>query len=230
MSLKRAMLCLVLIVFIVCPVFAVQAKNDEVSLRIIELVHEEGNKKDNSNAILPSDDSMSNPNYKLLPFRWYTTAKIWINPSNKYGFRASGVESVITSSATTWDEKTTYDVFLYQTTSKDAGKFDGYNVVSFGAYRAGVIAVTYIWYKGDRILETDTRLNTFYKWSLTGEKGKMDVQNIVTHEFGHWAGLDDLYSNTNYWLTMYGYADYGETYKRDLGLGDIYGLKKVYGS
>jgi len=40
----------------------------------------------------------------------------------------------------------------------------------------------------------------------------IDVQDIVTHEFGHWFGLDDLYSEADYWLTMYGYADYGETY------------------
>lgn len=28
---------------------------------------------------------------------------------------------------------------------------------------------------------------------------------------------------------MYGYAGYGETYKRTLGLGDILGLETVYG-
>jgi hypothetical protein len=29
---------------------------------------------------------------------------------------------------------------------------------------------------------------------------------------------------------MYGYADYGETYKRTLGRGDILGLEAVYGA
>ena len=58
----------------------------------------------------------------------------------------------------------------------------------------------------------------------------MDVMDIMTHEFGHWCGLKDLYSDKDYWLTMYGYAGYGETYKRTLGLGDILGLQKVYGA
>jgi hypothetical protein len=58
----------------------------------------------------------------------------------------------------------------------------------------------------------------------------MDVQNIVTHEFGHWAGSGGLYDNVDYWLTRYGRAGYGETYKQTLGWGDILGLEAVYGS
>lgn len=176
------------------------------------------------------DNSMENSDYKLLPFHWYTTAKYWINPKNSYGFKTIDVVNAITASANTWDEETSYEVFSYQgTTTRSAGRRDGYNVIAWGYYRAGVIAVTYIWYVGDKIIETDTRLNTYYRWSLTGEAGKMDVQNIMTHEFGHWCGLDDLYDDNDYWLTMYGYASYGETYKRTLGLGDVLGLQAVYG-
>lgn len=177
------------------------------------------------------DDSNSTGDYKLLPFRWYTTAGYWINPKNNYGFSTDAVVASIKASANTWDSQTSATVFSYRgITSRSAGKRDGYNVISWGPYRAGVIAVTYIWYFGDRIIETDTRMNTRYKWSLSGEPNKMDVQNIMTHEFGHWCGLDDLYAESDYWLTMYGYADYGETYKRTLGLGDINGLKAVYGA
>lgn len=183
------------------------------------------------NAIPPTDDSMTNPDYKLLGFHWYTTANYWINPSNKYGFLASAVVTAIETSANTWDAQTSVVVFSYKgITSLKAGRYDGYNVVSWGPYSAGAIAVTYIWYSGSHILETDTRMNQLYKWSLSGEVGKMDVQNIMTHEFGHWAGLDDLYSDVDYWLTMYGYANYGETYKQTLGKGDIRGLKAVYGA
>lgn len=182
-------------------------------------------------AIPPTDDSGTNPDYKLLPFHWYATAKYWINPSNKYGLSVSAVVTATTTSADTWDSETSAAVFSYQgITTKSAGKRDYYNVISWGAYRAGVIAVTYIWYSGNQIIETDTRMNTFYKWSLSGEAGKMDVQNIMTHELGHWCGLNDLYSDADYWLTMYGYSNYGETYKRTLGLGDVLGLEAVYGS
>jgi len=181
-------------------------------------------------AISPTDDSMTNPDYALLPFHWYTTINYWINSKNKYGFSSSAVVNTITASANTWDAQTSFQVFNYKgTTSKNAGRRDGYNVVSWGSYQAGAIAVTYIWYSGAKIIETDCRMNTYYKWSLSGSAGKMDVQNIMTHEFGHWCGLADLYNDADYWLTMYGYGNYGETYKRTLGRGDINGLVAVYG-
>ncbi|MEM1986552.1 MAG: hypothetical protein QXG36_09625 [Nitrososphaeria archaeon] len=199
-------------------------------LAIIEWSVELSNGKVAISQIPPEDDSMTNPEYKLLPFHWHSTAKFWVNPSNKYGFSTSAVVAAITASANAWDSETSATVFSYQgTTSRSAGRRDNYNVIAWGRYRSGVIAVTFIWYSGSQILETDTLLNNLYKWSLSGEAGKMDVQNIMTHEFGHWCGLDDLYNDKDYWLTMYGYASYGEIYKRTLGLGDILGLQAVYG-
>lgn len=181
-------------------------------------------------AIPPTDDSMTNPDYALLNYHWYSTINYYINPTNSYGFSSSVVINTITASANAWDAKTSYQVFSYKsTTSRIAGTRDGYNIVSWGSYQAGAIAVTFIWTKGKRVLETDCLMNTYYAWSLSGQAGKMDVQNIMTHEFGHWCGLKDLYNDKDYWLTMYGYGDYGETYKRTLGLGDINGLRAVYG-
>ena len=58
----------------------------------------------------------------------------------------------------------------------------------------------------------------------------MDVQDIATHEIGHTLVLNDLYQSQNYYQTMYGYSDYGETYKRTLESGDIAGLQVLYGS
>jgi hypothetical protein len=182
-------------------------------------------------AVTPlSDDSMTNPDHQLLGFYWHTTINYYINPSNNYGFKTTSVVNTITASANTWDTQTNAQVFNYKgTTTKTAGKRDRYNVVSWGRYQAGVIAVTYIWYSGNQIIETDCRMNTYYRWSLSGQSGRMDVQNIMTHEFGHWCGLADLYSDADYWLTMYGYSNYAITYQRTLGVGDINGLQAVYG-
>jgi len=181
-------------------------------------------------AIPPTDNSLTDPDYKLLRYHWFSTANYYINPSNPYGFSSSTVVNTLTASANTWDVQTSFQVFYYVgTTTRTAGVRDGHNVVSWGSYQAGVIAVTYLWTRGKRVLETDTRMNTYYSWSVSGEAGKMDVQNIMTHEFGHWTGLADLYNDADYWLTMYGYGNFGETYKRTLGLGDILGLQKVYG-
>jgi len=199
-------------------------------LMVLEWSTEWSNGKVTLNVIPQGDNSNETGDFKLLPFKWKITANFWINPSNKYGLPANSVIEAIITAANTWDSQTSFQVFQYMgITTRTAGKFDGYNVISWGSYRVGVIAVTYIWYIDDTIIETDTRLNTYYKWSLTGEPKKMDVQNIMTHEFGHWCGLDDLYGDSDYWLTMYGYASYGEIYKRTLGFGDILGLQANYG-
>ncbi len=88
-----------------------------------------------------------------------------------------------------------------------------------------------IWSRGSQILETDLRMNTYYTWSIStnGVSGTMDMQSILTHEFGHWVGLNDLYRNPDYYLTMFGYANYGQTWKQTLGQGDINGIRAVYG-
>ena len=205
------------------------AKQDEAQLTIIELKAD--GKPGGGNVIPPNDNSLSNPDYSLLRFRWYTTANYWVNPTNNYGFSTTQVESVISTSTYAWDKETSANVFHYQdTTTRSSGTRDGYNVVDWGTYSsANVIAVTYIWSIGKHIVETDLRMNTNWAWSLSGEAGKMDTQNILTHEFGHWIGLNDLYKNADYWLTMYGYADYGQTWKQTLGLGDINGLQAICG-
>ena len=57
----------------------------------------------------------------------------------------------------------------------------------------------------------------------------MDVQNIATYEFGHWAEVADLYNSADSLLTMYGYSGYGVTIQRNLGLGDKMNIQAVYG-
>jgi len=177
------------------------------------------------------DDSDSNTHYELLSYHWNTTIDYYINPTNWYGFSTANVVNTINASANTWDKETPFQVFSYKdATSKIAGSRDGRNVISWGYLRTGILAITYLWTSGSRVTETDCRLNIYYSWSLSGELGKMDVQSVMTHEFGHWCGLKDLYASANYWLTMYGYSTYGLTYQRTLGLGDIKGLQAVYGS
>lgn len=181
----------------------------------------------------PPLDPDANDHYDLLGFSFSTTAEYWINTNNPYGFTVTEVEYAITTSANTWDSETLFNVFSYEgTTTSTSGNLDGLNVVDWGTYRKGVIAVTMIWIyvaTGD-IAEVDMKLNTKYAWSLTGEARKMDVENIVTHEFGHWAGLADLYDSEDSLLTMYGYSSYGITYQRTLGLGDKLGIQAVYGT
>ena len=72
--------------------------------------------------------------------------------------------------------------------------------------------------------------NTYYPWGDAVASGSsvMDLQNIATHELGHSAGMDDLYSTSCNLETMYGYSTEGETIKRTLNAGDIKGIQALY--
>lgn len=74
---------------------------------------------------------------------------------------------------------------------------------------------------GGIIQEADMCFNDYYVWSTTGAPGAFDVQNVATHEFGHFLPLRDLYAPQDSEQTMYGYTGLGETKKRSLEWGDL---------
>jgi len=99
----------------------------------------------------------------------------------------------------------------------------------------GAIAVAIVWgYFGGpppfrELVEWDMVFDDVdFDWSAIGEAGKMDFENIATHELGHAVGLGDLYNTECSEATMYGYASYGETKKRTLEAGDIAGVSSLY--
>jgi hypothetical protein len=96
--------------------------------------------------------------------------------------------------------------------------------------------VTYVWYytATGEVAEVDTAFNSRYPWAIFSSSGECqsspdayDVQDIATHEFGHWVGLDDLYDDADKDLTMYGFGAGGELKKRTLGTGDADGANAV---
>lgn len=119
--------------------------------------------------------------------------------------------------------------------SADTSLPDGQNEVYFGSISSpGAIAVTIVWgYFGGppfarQLIEWDQVYDQVdFDWSLTGEAGKMDFDNIATHEDGHAAGMGHP-SDSCTEETMYRYANYGEIKKRDLNPGDIAGINKLY--
>ena len=108
---------------------------------------------------------------------------------------------------------------------------DGADTLVWGNYPTeGVIAVTILGYNPatKEIVEFDVVFDTDYGWSTTEESGKMDLQNIATHELGHGVGLDDVTQDKASEETMYAYSTFGEIKKRDLYLGDQEGITRLY--
>jgi len=184
--------------------------------------------------------------YKLCGYDWKCLGmsggkyhpEAWeINPSNNDGMSTGAVNSAIQTGATTWSNAGACFDFGNGSTgsSRNGGVSDGYNVVSFGN-TGGAVAGTYIWvYRSNRkcISEVDLVFDHVY-WNFgapaCGSANKFDLQNVATHEFGHWLCLADLYGTGDYNLTMYGYVDYGECKNNDLYAGDITGIKAIYGT
>lgn len=172
----------------------------------------------------------------------------WQIPSGGIAYQVNAVSfpksvkstalGAIQNAFSTWTAADSDKIFNYAgNTKKQAGKLDFQNVVSFkGVSPSYAIAVTYIWYypSTGTVADVDTVFNKSYSWSVSaytgdcnGIPGTYDLQNIGTHEFGHWVGLDDLYSGVDKDLTMYGYGDTKELKKDTLGLGDITGVGTV---
>lgn len=132
----------------------------------------------------------------------------------------------------TWTNSDKDKIFNYGgTTSVGRPRYDGINAVLWGKVSAGAIAITYVRYSTvtHQVVDVDTVFNKRYPWAIFDPTGgecqstpdAYDVQDIATHEFGHWVGLDDLYNAADRDLTMYGYGAGGELKKRDLGMGDL---------
>jgi len=99
----------------------------------------------------------------------------------------------------------------------------------------GAVGVTIVWgyFRGNpawrELLEWDQVYDsTDYNWSSSGEEGKMDFENVSTHELGHSVGMDDLYDSACSTVTMYGYVSFGDIESRSLEDGDINGVFELY--
>lgn len=118
----------------------------------------------------------------------------------------------------------------------EPGEDNGVNLLIFEqhwAYREyqNVIALTTLYYDDatGEAAKVDVEVNDedyFFTVSDDPAKTSTDVQNALTHEFGHVLGLD--HSNVSQ-ATMYYSADPGDLEKRTLHEDDIEGLCTVYG-
>jgi hypothetical protein len=92
--------------------------------------------------------------------------------------------------------------------------------------------LTLVWHNPDtgEIYDADMQINeTLGELALCGPQcteGRVDLQNVITHEAGHFFGLGHSTANT---ATMSSRARVGEVSKRDLSTDDEQGLCAIYG-
>ena len=142
---------------------------------------------------------------------------------------ATSVDSVLNDSFNSW-----YGGIFSQgpDTKARRAKLDQVNAILWKRLRRSTVGVTYVWYSsvsGD-VVEVDTVFNKRHRWAIFPDSpdcqsspDAYDLQNIATHEFGHWVGLEDLFDDADKDLTMYGFGAGGEVKKRTLGTGDVSG-------
>lgn len=114
--------------------------------------------------------------------------------------------------------------------------YDSKNIISWGRTSGSALAVTYIRYNTTTGLtvDVDTIMNKKFAWSwsnsdVCADTATYDAENILTHELGHWMGLDDEYNAADYQhATMYGYGSKGEVKKNTLTAGDVSGAFDIY--
>jgi hypothetical protein len=121
-------------------------------------------------------------------------------------------------------------------TLTDRARYDGKNIIAWGSASNSTLGVTYVWYyiSTRQVAEVDTIMNKRFSWSWNGggtncaNNNSYDAQNILTHELGHWYGLDDHYTSGYANNTMYGYGSKEEVKKDTLTEGDVIGINNIY--
>ena len=172
--------------------------------------------------------------------KWKTAESYIVDPTNQGNLDEGIIRSNLALDISKWENSANYNILGDEVAGdvdeNNIGNLNNKNEVMFGDIDGqGVIGVTIVWgIFGGRpnkrvLVEWDMIFDDAdFDWSLSGEAGKMDFENIATHELGHAVGMDDLYETTCSEMTMYGYADNGETKKRTLETGDILGIQKLY--
>lgn len=195
-----------------------------------------------SSAVTPKDPT--DPWY--LPNGWTYSLNVGSAP----GSIGADVMTVAANSFGEWNDAVPQGaptINYAGTTMRNKAQRDGESIVSWGRTSGSALATTYIWYSlatnPHPVVEIDMIMNQKFAWEWSDPstwasktaagttcafQGVYDAQNIMTHEVGHWFGLDDTYTGPYTNNTMYGYGSKTETKKNSLTTGDVLGLDLIY--
>ncbi len=179
---------------------------------------------------------------------WHLASGSWIYNLNPNSVPASvgpaNLTTISTAAFNRWSGAIGNKVTFVQgpNTTINRAVYDGKNIITWGRVSNSALAITYTWYYPSTglVAEVDTIMNSPYLWSWSNPASwtdpsttcavvdSYDAQDILTHELGHWVGLDDYYTDPYINNTMYGYGSTTETKKDTLTTGDITGAAAIY--
>ncbi len=121
----------------------------------------------------------------------------------------------------------------------EADASDRLNVVTWAdeaddsGYEPAALAITYVTYRTNSgsIVDADIVINAVNESWVVGSEEKADcgtsydLQNVITHEFGHFLGLGHSPDDQ---ATMFATAAHCEIAKRDLAEDDVAGVQSLY--
>lgn len=170
-----------------------------------------------------------------LPANWTYKLNLESVPSS---VGSSNLAAIAGRAFSVWSVNSGVNFTAVGTTTIARAANDGQNIIAWGRTSGSALAVTYTWYYPDTglVANVDTIMNQKFFWRWTDQSAtpncadanSYDAQDILTHELGHWMGLDDEYADNYVYNTMYGYGSKGEVYKDTLTTGDIDGVKAIY--
>lgn len=155
-------------------------------------------------------------------YEFLAGSKPYWNWVEDYFYSTSELGTSSAWATSVWDAATSATIFGNGFSGAGSwGVYDYKNSIVYGDYSdPNVIAVTAVWFRGKNIYEYDILFDTDYF------PGTTDLDTVALHEFGHGAGLGDLYDSVCATEVMYGYYDGLDL---DLGPGDIKGIQILYG-
>ena len=169
-----------------------------------------------------------------LPVSWTYNLNVRSVPSSVSG---ANLPTIASKTFGDWQGATGGNVNFSRgaDTTVDRSRYDGQNIVAWGRTSGSSLGVTYIRYLtlSGTVVDVDTIMNKRVAWSWSNSdtcanSNTYDAENILTHEIGHWVGLDDHYDGAYVNNTMYGYGAKGEVKKNTLSTGDIAGVLAIY--
>ncbi len=213
---------------------------DYPGIKVRVFVHRERPEKGSNPALVcdlldPDSETVVDKEAWHLPSTWTYNLNPSSVPSSVGG---ANLPKIVSDGFGGWSNainaKVTFTKGLDTTVARQA--YDLKNIIAWGRTLGSALGVTYIRYYSTSglVVDVDTIMNKKFTWSwsdtnICAYSNTYDAENIMTHELGHWVGLDDEYDASLYQhATMYGYGSKGEVKKTTLTTGDINGASAIY--